>query len=137
MGRIISALVLAAATVILIPAAPAVANPPEVSGPFTITFHDRNPCTDTSHRVTIRATFSVHEHDDRFVGRSVRTITTSDGYVGTGTSSFVTNAHVSVLRFTDMMSRAPGDRFAAQGVFVFDLRSSEILVDRFRLACLG
>jgi hypothetical protein len=35
------------------------------------------------------------------------------------------------------MTNASGDRFRARGVFVFDISTETVRVDRFELTCLG
>jgi hypothetical protein len=87
--------------------------------------------------VTFTGTASVHEHGSRVVAIAHRTITTSDGFVGHGTDSFVENGHVLMSRITDVMTNASGDRFRARGVFVLDLQTDTVRVDRFSLTCLG
>jgi hypothetical protein len=117
-------------------AAPAAANPP-AEFPILDVFPDVNPCTNTPMIVTFTGTASVHEHGSRVVAIAHRTITTSDGFVGHGTDSFVENGHVLMSRITDVMTNASGDRFRARGVFVLDLQTDTVRVDRFSLTCLG
>jgi hypothetical protein len=116
-------------------AAPAAADAPT---PFTSTdvFTDVNPCTGTENTVTIVENGFVHEHGFRVVGYSKRTITTSDGFVGHGTDSFVDNGLVLKFRQTDILANASGDRIRARGVFVLDLRTDTVRVDKFELTCL-
>ena len=119
----------------------AFAGPAGADAPFEVTFKDVfpdvNPCTGTIMTVTIVATASVHEHGSRVVAHAHRTITTSDGFVGHGTESFVDNGQVLKFRQTDIMTNAAGDRFRARGVLVFDLKTDTERVDRFELTCLG
>jgi hypothetical protein len=96
-----------------------------------------NPCTGTPMTVTFVGTVSVHSHDSRTVAIAHRTITTSDGFVGHGTDSFVDNGRVLRARLTDIMTNASGDRFRAQFVFVLDLKTDTVRVDRGSLTCLG
>jgi hypothetical protein len=126
-----------AASLVLVVAAPASADPPVQMGPFVDTFEDVNPCTDQVHTVTIAATFSVHFHDDRVVAHADRTLSTSSGFSGTGTSSFVDNGRIEMFRFTDILSNDAGDRIRAKGVFVVDLSTGTVRVDTFELSCLG
>ena len=117
-------------------AGPAAADPPgEVS--MTETFPDVDPCTGVVHEVTIDATFFVHSHDGMTVARGDRTLTTSSGYAGRGTSSFVENGRVEIFRFTDGLADASGNRIRASGVFAFDPASYSIRVDRFDLTCVS
>jgi hypothetical protein len=116
-------------------AGPAVADAPT---PFTFTdvFPDVNPCTGGPMTVTLVATGFFHEHGSREVAHGERTITTSDGFAGRGTESFVGNGRVVMFRFTDIMANGSGDRFRARGVFVMDLSAETVRVDRFELTCL-
>jgi hypothetical protein len=117
-------------------AAPAAADRP-TEFPILDVFPDVNPCTGTPMTVTFVGTVSVHSHDSRTVAIAHRTITTSDGFVGHGTDSFVENGQVLMSRITDVMTNASGDRFRARGVFVLDLKTDTVRVDRFELTCLG
>jgi hypothetical protein len=127
---------LLAATLALVVAGPAAADRPiEISG--TDTFVDVDPCTGRVQEVTIAMTFFVHFHDGVTVARGVRTITTSGGYAGNGTSSFVENGNVEVFRLTDLLTDGSGNRLRANGLFVLDLASGSIRVDKFALTCVG
>jgi hypothetical protein len=126
--------VLLAASVLLLPVSPAAADPPteitvEESG------EDLNVCTGEPQTVTFNVTFFVHEHDGRITARGERTITTTAGFAGRGTSSFVLNDQVEMFRFTDILANDAGDRIRAQGVFVFS--NDTVKVDKFELRCLG
>jgi hypothetical protein len=136
MKRLVTGCVLAAA-LLLVVAAPAGADPPTQVGPFEETFDDVNPCTGLVHTVTIAATFSVHSHNGpTIVAQGDRTLSTSSGFVGEGTSSFVLG-QIEMFRFTDLLSNDAGDRIKATGVFVEDLSTGTVRVDRFDLVCLG
>jgi hypothetical protein len=117
-------------------AAPAAADPPAIEE-FVDVFTDVNPCSGNVMTVTFVGTAYIHEHGSRFVVRAERTITTSDGFVGHGTDSFVDNGQVVKFRQTDIMTNAAGDHFRARSVFVLDLSSETVRVDRFELTCLG
>jgi hypothetical protein len=117
-------------------AVPAAADPP-TAFPIEEVFPDVNPCTGNIMTVTFVGTAFVHFHDSRIVVRAQRTITTSDGFVGHGTDNFVDNGQVVMSRITDIMTNASGDRFRARGVFVLDLSTETVRVDRFELTCLG
>jgi hypothetical protein len=116
-------------------AAPAAADPP-TRGEVVDVFPDVNPCTGDPMTVTIVTTFFEHSHDGRFVFHSERTITTSDGFAGTGAETFVENDQIVTYRFTDIMTNASGDHFRARGVIVFDISTETLRVDRFELTCL-
>jgi hypothetical protein len=119
----------------------AFAGPAAADRPTTVTweftFPDVNPCTGDSMMVTIAGSGFVHEHGSREVAHFERTITTSDGFVGRGTESFVANGRIERFRFSDMMANASGDRFRARGVGVYHTSSDTVRVDRFELRCLS
>ena len=117
-------------------AAPAAVDRP-TEFPILNVFQDVNPCTGNVMTITFVGTVSVHFHGSRVVANAHRTITTSDGFVGHGTDSFVDNGRVLMSRITDIMTNASGDRFRARGVFVLDLKTETVRVDRFELTCLG
>ena len=101
-------------------------------------FEDVNPCTGDVMTVTFTGTFFVHEHGSREIVRGERTITTSDGFVGHGTDSFVDNGQVLMFRQTDIMTNAStGQRFRARGLFVLDLSTDTVRIEKFELTCLG
>lgn len=128
--------VLLGATLALVVAGPAAADRPiEIADAET--FVDVDPCTGQLQEVTIEVTFVVHFHDGVTVARGVRTITTSGGYAGRGTSSFVENGNVEIFRFTDLLTDGSGNRLRAKGLFVVDLASGSIRVERFALTCVG
>jgi hypothetical protein len=116
-------------------AAPAAADPP-TEFPILDVFTDVNPCTGDPMTVTFVGTAFVHFHDSRVVARAERTITTSDGFVGHGTDSFVDNGQVLMFRQTDIMANASGDRFRARGLFVLDVSTDTVRIERFELTCL-
>ena len=116
-------------------AVPAAADPP-TAFPILDVFPDVNPCTGDPMTVTFVGTAFVHFHDSRIVVHAERTITTSDGFVGHGTDSFVDNGQVVMFRIHDMMANASGDRFRARGVFVLDISTGTVRVERFELTCL-
>jgi hypothetical protein len=117
-------------------AVPAAADPP-TEFPILDVFPDVNPCTGDAMTVTFVGTAFVHFHDSRIVARSERTITTSDGFVGHGTDSFVDNGQVLVFRQTDIMTNASGDHFRARGLFVLDVSTETVRIESFELTCLG
>jgi hypothetical protein len=118
-------------------AVPAAAGPP-TEFPILDVFPDINPCSGEPMEVTFVGTALVHEHGERVVAVAHRTITTSDGFVGHGTDSFVENGQVLRARLTDIMTNeATGQHFRAHFVFVLDLRTDTVRVDRGELTCLG
>jgi hypothetical protein len=118
-------------------AAPAAADPP-TAFPSEEVFPDVNPCTGDIVTVTIAVTDFVHFHDGRIVVRSERTITTSDGSVGHGTASLVGNGQVIRFGMTDILTNASGGYYIrARGLFVLDVSTWTVRVERFELTCLG
>ena len=118
-------------------AAPAAADRP-TQFPILAVFTDTNPCTGTPMTVTFVGTLFVHEHGSREVNIAHRTIATSDGFAGHGTDTFVDNGQVIMFRQTDIMTNATtGDRFRAQSLFVLDLKTETVRVERGGLICLG
>ena len=115
----------------------AAADPPD-SFEFVEVFGDVNPCTGEAMTVTFVGTAYVHEHGSRTVVRAQRTITTSDGFVGRGTDSNVENGQVALFRLNDIMTNATtGDRFRAHFLFVLDLSTETVRVEKGALTCLG
>lgn len=116
--------------------APAAAGPP-ITEAFVDVFDDVNPCTGEVMTVRFDGVAYIHEHGSRVVVRAERTITTSDGFVGHGTDSFVDNGQIIKFRQTDIMTNASGDHFRANGVFVLDLSTDTVRIEKFELTCLG
>jgi hypothetical protein len=136
MRRVLMSALLAGALGLLA-VAPAAADRPMAFTIQEIAAGEIDPCTGATHDVTFDVTFLFHDHDGRSVARGVRTLTTTLGYSGRGTSSFVANDRVEMFRFTDMLTDDSGNRIRAGGVVVVDLRSETVRVDRFQLSCVG
>jgi hypothetical protein len=134
--RLVTACVVAASVLLLV-AAPASADPPTQIGPLTETFADVNPCTGLAQTGTLVVTFYVHSQGGGIVARGERTLSTSSGFVGTGTSSYVLNGEIEMFRFTDILSNGAGDRIGARSVVVVDLSTGTARIDSFELTCLG
>jgi hypothetical protein len=118
-------------------ASPAAADPP-TEGSFEGSFEDVNPCTGLIHEVTIAGTFFEHSHDGRVVVHAKRTITTAPtGFVGHGTETFIDNGQVAKVTATDILTNPAGDRIRARFMFVVDISTETLRVDRFELTCLG
>jgi hypothetical protein len=118
-------------------AAPAAADRPTEFPIFDV-FPDINPCTGDAMTVTFVGTLFVHQHGSREVNIAHRTITTSDGFVGHGTDTFVDNEQVIMFRQTDIMTNAStGERFRAQFLFVLELSTETVRVQRGGLTCLA
>jgi hypothetical protein len=126
-----------AASVIFFVAAPASAEPRTAIGPFTETFADVNPCTGVGQTGTLVVTFYVHSRDGLTVAQADRTLSTSSGFVGSGTSSYVLNGQIEMFRFTDVLSNQAGDRIRARSVVLTDLSTGAVRVESFDLTCLS
>jgi hypothetical protein len=117
-------------------AAPAAADRPTEAPIFDV-FQDVNPCTGTPMTVTFVGSVFFHEHGSRVVAYAQRTITTSDGFAGHGTDSFVDNGQVVRFRMTDVMRNASGALFLVRFVFVFDVATETVKVEKdFGLTCI-
>jgi hypothetical protein len=134
--RLVSACVVAASLLLLVPATASADSPTQI-GPLTETFADVNPCTGLAQTGTLVVTFYVHSEGGRTVARGERTLSTSSGFVGTGTSSYVLNGEIEMFRFTDILSNGEGDRIRASSVVAIDLSTGTARVDSFELTCLG
>ena len=118
-------------------AAPTAADEP-AAVPFQIVFDDVNPCSGDVHTVTISGTSFVHSHDGRTVVHSERTITTSPtGFVGHGADSSVANGQVVMFRLADILTNASGERIRARFVFVIDVSTGAVRVQKGAVTCLG
>ena len=125
------------AIAMLFAAAPAVADAP-ISITDSSTFVDVNPCTEEPHEVTINFDVSLHLHGDREVVSIARSGSTDDGYTMiAGAESFVFNGNVARGAFVDQWRNDDGSKFMVHGNFLFHIKKDELLVDRFRLTCIG
>jgi hypothetical protein len=119
-------------------AVPAAADRPTVFT-FEFSFPGVDPCTGLVHTVTIAGTEFVHFHDGDVVSHAERTITTTPtGYIGHGTDTDVFNGQIFMNRFTDILANESGDRFRASFVFVLDLSTGTVRVEKgIEVTCLG
>jgi hypothetical protein len=126
-----------------------VADPPQADGstrlqaasapatvPFIFVFDDLNPCSGEIHTVTISGTERIHEHNGQLVIHGERTITTSSGFVGRGTHSFVANGNIEKLTLTDILRHPPGAQIRAHLTFVFDVSGSTVRVEKGAITCV-
>jgi hypothetical protein len=134
--RLVRVCFVAASLLFLVPATASAEAPTQI-GPLTETFADVNPCTGLAQTGTLVVTFYVHSEGDRTVARGERTLSTSSGFVGTGTSSYVLNGEIEMFRLTDILSNGAGDRIRARSVLAIDLSTGTARVDSFELTCLG
>jgi hypothetical protein len=134
--RLVRVCFVAASLLFLVPATASAEAPTQI-GPLTETFADVNPCTGLAQTGTLAVTFYVHSEGDRIVARGERTLSTSSGFVGTGTSSYVLNGEIEMFRLTDILSNGAGDRIRARYVLALDLSTGTARVDSFELTCVG
>jgi hypothetical protein len=100
-------------------------------------FDDVNPCSGLIHTVTFTGTAWVHEHNGRFIVRAQRTITTSSGFEGRGTDTFVGNGSVFKVTLNDMLTHPSGDRIRPHFVLVVDVSTETVRVLKGSLTCVG
>jgi hypothetical protein len=112
--------------------------------PFSgsVTFSDDNPCTPIfdleEHEITINFEGVFHEHENSYVEIAKATGITDSGFVmNHSSSSFVENNNVASGAFKDLWRHPDGSKFIAQGHFIFNGNTGELLVDSFRLRCVG
>jgi hypothetical protein len=122
-------------------AIPALADEPATFA-GSITFPDDNPCTTefdpVEHMVTINVEGLFHEHQNNYVEYTTATGSTDSGFTMlNSTSSLVANNGVERGVFLDLWHHPDGSKFVAQGHFTFNFNTGELLVDSFRLRCLG
>lgn len=122
-------------------AIPALADEP-ITFTDSVTFPDDNPCTPEfdpdEHDITIDFVVSVHEHESNLVVNVKRSGSTDSGFTMiNGVESFVANNNVERGAFTDQWRHPDGSKFVAQGQFVFNFNTGELLVESFSLRCLG
>ena len=87
-------------------------------------FEAVNPCTGLDHWVTITGTAWVNDHGDQWVVRVKRTITTSDGFEGRGTSTeVVVWDNVWKGSINDMLRHPSGARIRAHFVWLADFKT--------------
>ena len=117
---------------------PVAANAPTVLPPLVEVFDDIDPCTGEVHTVTITVQITEHVHQgDRIVAQGKSTLTTTAGYIGSGTRTFVDNGQNVVFRLIDRLTDEDGNRIRVRIVTIFDLTSGELRVDRFGITCVG
>ena len=119
--------------------APAMADRPTEIPFDPAVFIDVDPCTGDLHEVTIFFDTFVHlGHPNNHVDRGVRTGFTSSGYdLFAGNDMFLDNKNVFRFKFKDMWRHDDGRMFRARGVFVFNIITGEVQVDKFALECVG
>jgi hypothetical protein len=125
-----------AASILLLLVAPASADPRIEVGPVTETFADVNPCTGLPQTGTLTVTFYVHAQDGLTIAQADRTLSTSSGFSGIGTSSYVLNSQVEMFRLTDILSNGAGERIRVRSVVLAELTTGTVRVESFDLTCL-
>ena len=107
--------------------------------PFFEQFVDVNPCSGLDHTVTVTGTAWIHEHHGRQVIRFDRTISTSSGFQGRGTLTFVANGNIERIALNDILTHESGARIRAHFIGVFDLSTSPatVRVSKGTITCVG
>jgi hypothetical protein len=117
-------------------AAPAAGNAPE-----TLSFFQRftgvNACTGQSQTVTVTGTLALHDHDGMTVATVSRNVSTSEGFVGRGTSTLVVNGQVQKLSVRDMLTHESGARMRAGFILVIDSAKGTVKVVHGGVACVS
>lgn len=125
----------ASALMVMMLASPAAADPPTIDY-FSDTFPDVNPCTGLIHTVTIDHTIFQHDHDGRVIEHGVSSVTTSTGFEGGGTTTFVETEGALVFRLVDVLTDEAGSRIMASVVFVLDPMTGAVRVELGDLTCI-
>ncbi len=116
-------------------AVPALAGP-TVEITETVTFPNLNPCdAPNTHEVTIVFNVGIHEHPNNTVFVVDSTITTDDGFEGTGheTSVFNGNAVARTLNFVATQPET-GEKMTIKAHMT--MANDELRVDNFTLNCV-
>ena len=92
--------------------------------PIFAQFDDVNPCSGLVHTITFTGAARIHDHDGRVVVHARRAITTSSGFEGRGTDTFVDNGNIQKVTANDMLANDSGDRIRAHIVLVLDLSTT-------------
>jgi len=138
----LSTMALAVALLLVVGAAPALADRPVVTTDSN-TFPAPNPCTGEIHTLTIDAVIKSHFHQNNIlptVFTTKRTGTTTDGFVmmkGTPETS-VNNGHVLSYGFVDRWrNEASGEMFRVQYRLLINFNTGNTQVEGFSAVCLG
>ena len=101
-------------------------------------FLDLNPCSRLDHTVTITGTAWIHDHHGRQVIRFDRTSSTSSGFHGRGTVTFVSNGNIEKISLNDMLIDESGARIRPHFIGVFDLSTvpATVRVSRGAVTCV-
>jgi hypothetical protein len=133
----LSTVALAVALVLVVGAAPALADRP-VTETEDFSFTAPNPCGGI-HTLTFHIEWRIHEHGDKLIVTAKRSGSTSDGFVlVNGTQVWVNNGHVQSNGVNDIWyNEATGERFRVWGWTVFNFETGTLQMDRFSPTCLG
>jgi hypothetical protein len=112
------------------------ANAP-TSFPWFEQFDYVDPCSGLDMVVTITGTAYLITKDGRQVFRIDRTISTSTGFQGTGTSTDMYTGRIESLVSDDVLAIGSGQRFRVHFTFVADWGTNTIRVDKGGAVCLG
>jgi len=105
--------------------------------PIFLQFDDVNPCSGLVHTVTFTGTASIHElPNGQVVVREQRTITTSSGFEGRGTDTFVGNGNIQKTTLNDMLTNESGERIRARFALVIDVSTGTVQVLNGSVECV-
>lgn len=127
----------AAVGLVMAMAAPALADQP-VEFEFGVTDTDTDPCTGETMNVDLRFSVKAHEHPKTIVWVIDSYGVTSNGYVGNGHETQVTNQNkwVSVFNWVTV-NEETGARILIKGRFLVDLGTGEYQHAGVELTCVG
>ena len=103
------------------------------------TFVDLDPCTDQLHTITLYFDTRLHFHRNNFLAEVKRSGTTDSGYRMVGAhETFVVNFAAGQLKgnFVDNWRSDDGRVWQVGSIFVLDLESGEVRVDKGAFRCL-
>jgi hypothetical protein len=105
--------------------------------PFKFSFAANDPCTGQPMTVTIQGVTFAREIQGRVVNTSARLISTDTGYIGHGTDTLVVNGQVNIFRNADVVTNdATGHQFVARVVFLLDLSTNTIRLNKVNVQCV-
>ena len=101
-----------------------------------IQFEDTDPCTGTVHTVTIDFQDLIREIDGRTVDTSHTTVSTSPtGYTGHGDQIFVVNNQMNNYIAHVVLTNEAGHQIVITRVFILDLSTNRVIVDKLSSRC--
>jgi len=102
-----------------------------------IQFQDTDPCSGTVHTVTIDFQDLIRNIDGRTVDTSHTTVSTSPtGYTGHGFQNFVVNNQMNNYITHVVLTNDAGNQIVITRVFILDLSTNQIIVDKLSSRCV-